>query len=331
MNRSAVVRKPKTNEIPEWARPDLSLVDTKADKSAVLIERDSIEASTLNARQNFPADELRELGESMRQHGQLAPLIVRRHPRKEDKFEIVAGERRWRAAGPEYADIATLRATVGEYTDAEVRTMSLIENLMRKDLTPLEIGRQLIEIKSVSARILWDDVARMVGHKRQWVDRYVALVDAPAPVQEYVQEGKLTAAHARAVRQLEPPQQVKLARTAVKEQLTTRQLEERVRELKATEIPPKPSTPTLPATEPPSAQPAILPSEAAERRERAVARLKQCVSVMAEVAGEIMALRMEAGAFSAAYKSEVKAETRRIAGQSDAIVAALDGKRPGEA
>lgn len=329
-------------QLPDWARSDQEIIpkargaahalpgstlslfeNTEPDSEAVLIARDLIEAGTLNARRHFAPDALRELGESMKLHGQLQPVIVRPHPTKEGRYQIVSGERRWRAASEKYGDIATLRAIVGHYSDGEVRTLSLIENVNREDLSPLEIARGLVELKDVTARLHWDDVARMVGRSRQWVDRYVALIDAPAPVQRAVDEGRLTPSHARAIRQLDPPQQIKAAQTAIREQMTTRQLEERVRELKAppsTAIP-EPITRTI---EPP----AVPPSE---RRDRATARLRQVVSVMAEVSGELMALRLEAGAFSAAYKSEIRAELRLIATQQEAIVAALDGKRPGEA
>src|SRR5688572_16054226 len=75
---------------------------TENDTDAVLIPRDSIEAGTLNARVHFDPHALKELGESLKTHGQLQPILVRPHPRKDGKYEIVAGERRWRAAGASY-------------------------------------------------------------------------------------------------------------------------------------------------------------------------------------------------------------------------------------
>lgn len=257
MNRSAVVRRQKTDEIPEWARPDLSMVDTKADASAVLIERDRIEPNTLNSRTHFAPESLKELGDSIKAHGLLQAIIVRHHPAKEGKFQIVSGERRWRAAGEKFGDVPTLRCVIRDVSDAELMLLNLIENVQREDLSAAEKAHGLISYKNVNSNLHWNDIAALVGKTRQWVHDTVSVLKAPEPVQEAIASGDLTAGHYKLIRSLPEPQQIKLARQAVRQELSTRELRSAVAEVKGREIPPRP--PSERSTPAPATAPAMPP------------------------------------------------------------------------
>lgn len=213
---------------------------TTEDKDSVLIPRDSIEANPDNPRKHFDPAALRELGESLKNDGQLQAILVRPHPRREGKYEIVVGERRWRAAGEKYGDIETLRCVVRAVSDAEARQLSLIENLKRNNLRPTETATALAALhEDVNARLQWADIAAAVGKTRQWVNDYVSLLEMAPFVQEAVDGERLTVYHARALRQLPHAQQVKIAQVAIREKLTSKEVEEGVREVLGKSKPPQ--------------------------------------------------------------------------------------------
>ena len=155
----------------------------------------------------------------------LQPVLVR--PAGQDRFELIAGERRWRAA--KRAGLQTIPAIIRRIDDTASLEQAVVENLHRQDLSPLEEAaayQQLIEDFELSH----DDVARRVGKSRSAVTNTVRLLQLPANIQRLVADGQLTAGHARAL--LGTPDrayQDALARRAVAEQLTVRDVEEAVR------------------------------------------------------------------------------------------------------
>ena len=171
-------------------------------------------------RKTFDADELAELADSIRQHGVLQPLLVRR---KGSGYEIVAGERRYQAARA--AGLDEVPVVVREISDDEVLELALIENLQRSDLTPLEEARgyrQLIDEKGLTQEAL----AGILSKSRSAITNTLRLLDLPEEVQEMVEDGRLTAGHARAV--LAVPSvdgRVALARKVAAEHLSVRETE----------------------------------------------------------------------------------------------------------
>lgn len=174
--------------------------------------------SPLQPRHLFDEAELEALAQSLRQKGVLQPLVVR--PRGEGGYEIVAGERRWRAA--QKASIHELPAIIRQLTDAEVLELALVENLQRQDLGPLE--------EAVAYRRLIDEfgngqeeVAEIVGKSRSHVANTLRLLALPEEVRAMVEDGRLTAGHARALLAASDP--VAFAALVVDRDLNVRQTE----------------------------------------------------------------------------------------------------------
>ena len=171
-------------------------------------------------RKTFREDELAELTDSIRQHGVLQPILVRKQG---DGYEIVAGERRYQAA--KAAGLTEVPVVIREISDDDVLKLALIENLQRSDLTPLEEARgyrQLIDEKDLTQ----EELARILSKSRSTITNTLRLLDLPGEVQGLVEDGRITAGHARAI--LAVPSEdgrVALARKVVEEQLSVRQTE----------------------------------------------------------------------------------------------------------
>lgn len=175
-------------------------------------------------RRNFNAAALAELTESIKAQGVLAPILVRRDPKDPTSYELIAGERRWRAA--QAAQLHEIPAVVKDLSDREALEAALVENLQRQDLDAIEeaLGyrRLMDEMKFTQER-----VAEAVGKSRPHVANTLRLLDLPASVQKLVGEGKLTAAHARLVLTAKDP--AVFADIIVREDLSVRAAEARLK------------------------------------------------------------------------------------------------------
>lgn len=171
-------------------------------------------------RTHFNETELNELSESIREHGVLQPLLVRKHGAK---YEIIAGERRYQAS--KLADLTEVPVIIKDVNDEEMLALALIENLQRSDLNPLEEAkgyRQLIDASGMTQ----DALSKAVSKSRSAITNSLRLLDLPEPVQQMIFEGKLTAGHARAI--LAVPYEdarIKLAERVVAEGLSVRATE----------------------------------------------------------------------------------------------------------
>jgi ParB family transcriptional regulator, chromosome partitioning protein len=155
-----------------------------------------LEPSPLQPRRHFDPDELESLAESIRSNGILQPLLVRVHPTRPGMHEIVAGERRWRAA--QIAKLHEVPVLERQISDREVLELAIVENVQRHDLTALEEAqgyRRLIDEFSRSQ----EELARQVGKSRAHIANTLRLLKLPAAVQDLLQEGMLSAGHARAL------------------------------------------------------------------------------------------------------------------------------------
>ncbi len=161
-----------------------------------LVPIDQLKASRGNPRRDFREDDLAELAESIRQKGLVQPIIVRPDPASGAGFEIVAGERRWRAS--QRAGLHTVPVIVRDLSDQEMLELAIIENVQRADLNAIEEAngyRELIERYDYTQ----DRLAEVIGKSRSHVANTMRLLKLPASVQELVQQGRLTAGHARAI------------------------------------------------------------------------------------------------------------------------------------
>jgi ParB family chromosome partitioning protein len=185
---------------------------------AVPIE--SLRAGRYQPRHDAADDQIGDLAQSIREQGILQPILVRRHAEEPDAFEIIAGERRWRAA--QLAEVHRVPVVVKELSDQESLEIALVENLQRQDLSALEEAegyRRLMDEFSYGQ----EGLAQAVGKSRSHVANMMRLLGLPEPVKALLQEGELTAGHARAL--LNSDRSVALARRVVKRGLNVRQTE----------------------------------------------------------------------------------------------------------
>jgi ParB family chromosome partitioning protein len=195
--------------------------------------------SPLQPRRHFAEDELESLAESVRARGVMQPLLVRPVAGDPRRYEIVAGERRWRAA--QRAGLHEVPVTLRAMTDAEAIELALVENIQRQDLTPLEEAdgfRRLLEEFANTQ----EDLARRVGKSRSHVANTLRLLGLPEPVKALVEEGALSAGHARALLGAKDP--AGLARRVVADGLNVRQTEALVKAEREPARPPSPKRAT---------------------------------------------------------------------------------------
>jgi ParB family chromosome partitioning protein len=178
-----------------------------------------------NPRRVFSDAELDELARSVRERGIIQPIVVRSVRAKSDAFEIIAGERRWRAA--QRAGLHQVPIVVLEASDGEAMELAIIENVQRADLNPLEeaAGYQML---ASDYRHSQDDIAKVVGKSRSHIANTLRLLKLPDSVKAYINAGKISAGHARAlVGQADPEA---MAREIVERGLNVRQIEARRQE-----------------------------------------------------------------------------------------------------
>jgi ParB family chromosome partitioning protein len=173
-----------------------------------------------NPRRYFSEDELDELAASIKERGIIQPIVVRAIKGATDQYEIVAGERRWRAA--QKAGLHEVPIITVEVSDAEALELAIIENVQRADLNPLEeaMGYQSLIDQYKHSQ---NDVAKFVGKSRPHVANTLRLLQLPETVKAYINDGKLTAGHARAL--VGQPNAAELARDIVERGLNVRQVE----------------------------------------------------------------------------------------------------------
>ncbi|HET6970263.1 MAG TPA: ParB/RepB/Spo0J family partition protein [Phenylobacterium sp.] len=171
-------------------------------------------------RQHFSAEEIGELAQSIREKGVLQPILVRSSPQHTGHFEIIAGERRWRAA--QYAALTTIPAFVRQMGDDEALEIAIIENVQREDLNPMEEARAYRALMTRFSHTQ-DRVATVVGKSRSHVANTLRLIQLPEEVQEHLVHGRLTAGHARALLTSSDPET--LARSIIDRGLTVRDAE----------------------------------------------------------------------------------------------------------
>jgi ParB family transcriptional regulator, chromosome partitioning protein len=189
-----------------------------------------------NPRRHFAAAELDELAASIKERGVIQPIAVRPTPGANGMFEIIAGERRWRAA--QRAGIHDVPVVVLEVSDAEALELAIIENVQREDLNALEEANGYQALGD-EFKYSQDDIAKVVGKSRSHVTNMLRLLKLPESVQAFIRHGELSAGHARAL--IGHPHAEALARDIVARGLNVRQVEMLVREQPASRAPRKPA------------------------------------------------------------------------------------------
>jgi ParB family chromosome partitioning protein len=203
----------------------LASSDDGALKSIPIVQ---IVPNPFQPRQEFNTEDLAELQESLKANGLLQPITVRRRHGK-DGFELIAGERRLRAATK--LGWKEIPAIIKEIDDKTILTMALVENLQRADLNPIEEGEGYHQL-SREFGLTQQQIAETVGKDRTTIANMLRLLQLPEAVRTLLQEGHLTMGHAKVLLGLEDPDKIAiLAREIVKEGLTVREVERRLREV----------------------------------------------------------------------------------------------------
>ena len=223
-----------------------------------------VESYSAQPRKLFDEEALAELADSIREHGVIQPLTVRKL--SSGYYQIIAGERRWRAA--RLAGLTEIPAVVIEADDQKAAELALVENLQREDLNPMEEAagyQSLIQTYHMTQ----EEAARRVGKSRSAVANAMRLLGLQPGVRKLVEEGSLSAGHARALLPLSPALQTKAAETVVQGQLSVRQTEVLAKKLL-----------TEPAEEPEIPEPPKEVDYAAEAQRSLASRLGRGVKIV---------------------------------------------------
>ncbi|MGQ0527634.1 MAG: ParB/RepB/Spo0J family partition protein [Alphaproteobacteria bacterium] len=194
---------------------------SNAASSRFMVSVSSLVPGAFQPRQNFDEEALNQLADSIRQHGLLQPLLVRKDTKKDGQFEIIAGERRWRAA--QRAQLHEVPVVVANLEDAQAAEVALIENLQREDLNAVEeaLGYKRLADEYGHTQ---EKLAKVIGKSRPHIANTMRLLQLPPAILDYVRQGKLSAGHARALITSKDP--LALAQEVIAKNLSVRKTEE---------------------------------------------------------------------------------------------------------
>ena len=215
---------------------------TKEDAGQVVVKITQVEPNREQPRKNFDEDSLQELADSIKQFGLLQPILVQD---KEDHYEIIAGERRWRAA--KLAGLKEVPVIIRKYSKQEIVEISLIENIQREDLNPIEEAQAYKRLLN-EFHLKQDEVAERVSKSRTAVTNSMRLLKLCDEVQQMLIDDMISTGHARALLAVEDPEeQYALAQRIFDEKLSVREVEKLVKDIKKPEKPKKKEDETLKA------------------------------------------------------------------------------------
>lgn len=201
--------------------------DVAGDAALMHLPISQIQSNPYQPRQRFDADSMQQLADSIKQQGLIQPIVVRR---RHASFELVAGERRLRAA--QMAGFEVIPAFVKKASDRDILELALLENVQREDLNPMEEARAYRRLQS-EFHLRQEDIAQRIGKDRSTVANVMRLLQLPASIQEDVEASRISMGHARALLGLTSAQdQERLRDQVIAESLSVRVTEERVRKWK---------------------------------------------------------------------------------------------------
>lgn len=207
---------------------------TDGEMSDIFLSIEAVVPGRKQPRFHFPEEELESLSLSIREKGVLQPILVRKHPSEPEKYEIIAGERRWRAA--KRAGFLKIPALIRNFTDGETLEVGLLENIQRQDLSPIEEAegyRRLAEEFDHTQETL----SRVLGKSRSHIANTLRLLTLPKKVIECLSDGRLSAGHGRALVNTDNPEE--LADLILAKGLSVRQVEQLRKEKTSDETPQK--------------------------------------------------------------------------------------------
>ncbi len=222
--------------IPNVVKNDTAEENTKAareqskkenDDARTMVSINKVEPNRKQPRRKFDEDALQELSDSIKIHGLISPILVQD---RGDHYEIIAGERRWRAS--KLAGLKEVPVIIGNYSEKEILEISLIENMQRKDLNPIEEAqgfKRLVDEYDLTQ----DEIAETLSKSRSAITNSIRLLKLSDKVQEMLVEDLISAGHGRALLAIEDPEkQEEVAQRIVDERLNVRDVEKLVNSLK---------------------------------------------------------------------------------------------------
>lgn len=200
--------------------------EIKENDNKMLISINKIKCDSKQPRKSFDSEKIAELAESIKTHGIIQPLIVRKD---EDSYIIVAGERRWRAA--KMAGLKELPVITMELSDKDILEISLIENIQRQDLNPIEEALAYKKLLN-EFKITQEELSKRIGKSRVAIANTIRLVNLDKRVQQYVIEGIISEGHGRALLSIDNNDlQYELAQKVIDEKLSVRELERLIKNI----------------------------------------------------------------------------------------------------
>ena len=200
----------------------------------VILKINEVEPNKDQPRKEFDQEKLQELADSITQHGIVQPIVV---TKQDGYYEIIAGERRWRAA--KLAGLKEVPVVIKEYSSQERMEVALIENIQREDLNPVEEAKayqNLIE----EYKLKQEDVAKKVSKNRSTITNALRLLKLPEPILDMLISGDLSGGHARALLAIDDPKkQIKIAEKIVKDKLSVREVEKLAKDKNEKDAKPK--------------------------------------------------------------------------------------------
>ncbi len=197
-------------------------------KDAVIeLKINDVEPNINQPRKSFDDEKLEELASSIKEHGIIQPIIV---TKKDDYYQIIAGERRWRAS--KKAGLKTIPAIVRSYDDKKTREVSLIENIQRQNLNPLETAKAIRELMD-EHNMTQEDISKTLGKSRSSIANTLRILNLDERVQEMIEMGKISEGHARTIASIEnPAKQYKFALDIINLDMSVRDAETHAKEIK---------------------------------------------------------------------------------------------------
>lgn len=195
------------------------------EKGIALIDINDIKPNEKQPRKNFDEAKLDELANSIKEHGLIQPVILRKASRG---YEIVAGERRWRACRK--AGFKEIPSIIKELTDEENMLVAIIENMQREDLDPIEEAEGLNQMIDTFG-LTQEEVSKSVGKSRPYITNALRLLKLPEEVRNFLSQGKLSVGHARAIAGVtDSSRQIELAKYTIEHELSVREIEKLIKE-----------------------------------------------------------------------------------------------------
>lgn len=213
-----------SNERIDFNNLEENIIKESTSKDIVEINLDDIRSNPYQPRKVFDEEALNELADSIKEHGVVQPIIVKKSIKG---YELVAGERRTKAARK--AGLSTIPAIIRDFNDEEMMEIALIENIQRENLNPIEEALAFENIIK-STGLTQDVIATKFGKSRSYITNMLGLLKLPEETKKLVEEGKLSSSHARTLSKMEDNEQInKIAKEIVKYNLNVREVEDLTR------------------------------------------------------------------------------------------------------